>query len=97
MSLDTILDYRNQRIKVIWTNKEIKWGYFFYDFFEKRYWLWHLYFEAVEGYGEPGYDECFGYEPLLSLGGVESVANLKKMKYQVHISLMGEVQGVLSR
>ena len=92
-----ILDYRHQRIKLIWTDKKIRWDYFCDDFFEKRYWQWNPYFEAVEQYGEPGYDECFGYEPLLSLGGTESVANLKKMKYQVHISLMGEVQGVLSR
>jgi hypothetical protein len=49
----------------------------------------------VKKYGEPEYDECFGYEPLLSLGGKESVENLKKVKYEVHISLMGEIQGVL--
>jgi hypothetical protein len=91
-----ILDYRHQRIKVIWTDKEIGWDYFFDDFFQKRYWQWNPYFEAVEKYGEPEYDECFGYEPLLSLGGKESVENLKKVKYEVHISLMGELQGVLS-
>jgi hypothetical protein len=91
-----ILDYRHQRIKVIWTDKEIGWDYFFDDFFQKRYWQWNPYFDAVEKYGEPEYDECFGYEPLLSLGGKENVENLKKVKYEVHLTLMGEIQGVLS-
>jgi hypothetical protein len=86
-----ILDYRHQRIKVIWTDKEIGWDYFFDDFFQKRYWQWNPYFDAVEKYGEPEYDECFGYEPLLSLGGKENVENLKKVKYEVHLTLMGEI------
>lgn len=91
-----IVDYRHQRMKVIWVDKKIRWDCFFEDFYQK-YWQWHPYFEAVEKFGEPGYDECFGYEPLLSLGGKESVDHLKKVKYQVHIALMGEVQGVLSQ
>ncbi len=91
-----ILDYRHQRIKVLWTQKKIRWNFFLNNYFQDEYWQWHPYFEAVERYGEPEYDECFGYEPLLSLGGAESVANLKKVKYQVHLILIGEIQGVLS-
>lgn len=91
-----ILDYRHQRIKVMWTKRNIRWNYFLNNFFQEDYWRWNPYFEAVEKYGEPAYDECFGYEPLLSLGGKERVDNLKKVKYEVHISLIGEFQGVLS-
>ncbi len=91
-----ILDYRHHRIKVIWIDKEINWDYFFDDYYQERYWKWNPYFEAVKKYGEPSYDECFGYEPLLSLGGKENVEYLKKVKYKVHISLIAEFQGVLS-
>jgi hypothetical protein len=90
-----ILDYRHQRIEVLWTKKEIEWDFFFDDYYEKE-WQWNPYFEAVEKYGEPQYDECFGYEPLLSLGGKESVDNLRKMKYEVHISIIAQMQGILS-
>ena len=45
---------------------------------------------------EIAYNECFGYEPLLSLGGKENVDNLRKVNYEVHITIMAEIQGVLS-
>ena len=90
-----ILDYRHQRIKVLWVRQKIKW-YYFNDEFQERYWQWNPYFEAVEKYGEPGYDECFGYEPLLSLGGDESVDCLSKVNYKIHIYLITGFQGILS-
>ena len=51
------------------------------------------YEEAVDNYGELGYDECFGYVPLLALGGKESVSNLKKVKIREHIALITEMAG----
>ena len=90
----TIVDYRHQRLDIIGIDQKINWYFFFDDEF-KEYWQWDPYFEAVEKYGEPGYDECFGYEPLLSLGGDESVENLKKVNYKAHIFLMSEFQGIL--
>ncbi len=92
----SILDYRHQRIKVLWTQKKIMWDFFFNNYYRDKYWLWNPYFEAAEKYGEPEHDECFGYEPLLSLGGKESIDNLRKVKYEVHISLLATTQGVLS-
>jgi hypothetical protein len=35
----TILDYRHQRIKVVWTDQEIWWSYFFGDYYQQRYWI----------------------------------------------------------
>ena len=92
----TILDYRHQRLNILWTRQEIEWEYFLEDFYQKDYWQWNPYFEAVEKYGEPGYDECFGYEPLLSLGGDESVDFLSKVNYKIHIYLISDIQGILS-
>lgn len=91
-----IVDYRHQRIKVLWTKKEIEWDFFIDDYYQDRYWQWNPYFEAVDKYGELEYNECFGYEPLLSLGGKESVDNLRKVNYEVHITIMAEIQGILS-
>ncbi len=91
----TIADYRHQRTLVLWADKKISWNFFTDDFCKEEYLQCNPFFEAVEDYGELECDECFGYEPLLSLGGEESVDNLKKVKYKVHISLIGELQGVL--
>lgn len=51
------------------------------------------YQEAVQKYGALGYEECFGYVPLLALGGKESVEYLKKVKLKEHIALITELAG----
>ena len=43
--------------------------------------------------GKPAYDECFGYVPLLSLGGSEKPENLQKVKLREHLEIMYQVQG----
>lgn len=54
---------------------------------------WLPYREAVIKLGLPSYDECFGYEPILALGGSEKVDNLKKVKLVEHIYLIREIMG----
>ena len=71
----------------------------FEDFFEEveegvlddDYFTIKKYNAAVKKYGELEYDECFGYVPLLALGGKESVKNLKKVKMREHIALIAEM------
>lgn len=48
---------------------------------------------ATKKLGILEYDECFGYVPLLALGGKESVNNLKKVKILEHIALITEMTG----
>lgn len=48
---------------------------------------------AIKKLGTLEYDECFGYVPLLALGGEESVNNLKKVKIREHIALITEISG----
>jgi hypothetical protein len=48
---------------------------------------------AIKNFGNLEYDECFGYVPLLALGGKESVNNLKKVKIFEHIALITEMSG----
>ncbi|GHU61368.1 hypothetical protein FACS189418_0910 [Clostridia bacterium] len=54
---------------------------------------WNPYPDAVERYGKLEYDECFGYEPLLGLGGAEKVENLQKIKIKEHIQIITEFMG----
>ena len=48
---------------------------------------------AIKKLGDLEYDECFGYVPLLALGGKESVDNLKKVKIREHINLIYAMTG----
>ncbi|MFC7371360.1 T6SS immunity protein Tdi1 domain-containing protein [Fictibacillus iocasae] len=61
--------------------------------FRDEYLMWQPYPIAIEKYGEPEYDECFGYTPLLGLGGPEKVENLKKVKLREHILIITEFMG----
>lgn len=54
---------------------------------------WEPYPKAYSKYGRPDYDECFGYTPLLGLGGSEKVENLKKVKIREHILIITEFMG----
>ncbi|HOJ78501.1 MAG TPA: DUF1851 domain-containing protein [Bacillota bacterium] len=65
------------------------------DFLENTL-KWLPYPEAVAKYGRPKYNECFGYNTLLSLGGSEKVENLSKVKLVEHIYLICQMQGILS-
>ena len=49
--------------------------------------------EALQLLGVPAYDECFGYVPLLSLGGSEKPENLQKVKLREHLEIMYQAQG----
>ncbi|URZ07502.1 T6SS immunity protein Tdi1 domain-containing protein [Clostridium felsineum] len=63
------------------------------DYFIEKYLELDKYNEAIEKYGELEYDECFGYVPLLGLGGSEKVENLKKVKIKEHIELITQLVG----
>lgn len=45
--------------------------------------------------GVPAYDQCYGYFPLLALGGSESVDHIQIVDLQVHMDLMAQVSGPL--
>lgn len=51
------------------------------------------YKEAVGLYGIPDLDECFGYVPLLALGGSETPDHLKRCKIREHIYLISQLAG----
>ena len=63
------------------------------DYYMKKYFQISQYTEAVKRLGELEHDECFGYVPLLGLGGSEKVDNLDKVKIREHIELISQMVG----
>ena len=63
------------------------------DYFLEKYFQIPQYIEAVNKLGKLEQDECFGYVPLLGLGGSEKVQNLKKVKIREHIELISQLVG----
>ncbi len=87
------LNYRKGYVEVI----SAGFDYFFEDLLDMddigKELQWRPYPDAVKKYGEPTYDECFGYVPLLGLGGSEKVGNLQKVKLREHVLLITEFMG----
>lgn len=61
---------------------------------DETFWKYHFaieqYKEALEKNGTLAFDECFGYVPLLVLGGPESADHIRKVKMKEHIAIMAE-------
>lgn len=71
--------------------------FFFEDLFSGEFDEEHFtiskYIEAINKYGKLEYNECFGYTPILAMGGTESVEHLKKVKIREHIALISNFIG----
>ena len=52
-----------------------------------------LYRQAVLKHGALSYNQCFGFVPLLALGGVKDVDHMDKVKVLEHIYLMYQLTG----
>ncbi|WP_051702010.1 T6SS immunity protein Tdi1 domain-containing protein [Mycetocola saprophilus] len=65
------------------------------DTFMQKFLSWAPYPEAVSAQGPLEYDECFGFVPLLALGGPERADHLQKMKLIEHIQLIHHLVGPL--
>ena len=52
-----------------------------------------LYRQAVLKHGPLSYNQCFGFVPLLALGGVKDVDHMDKVKTLEHIYLMYQLTG----
>lgn len=63
------------------------------DYFTEKYFELPQYRAAIERLGKLEPDECFGYVPLLGLGGAEKVENLRKVKRREHIELISQLGG----
>ncbi|MEY8259164.1 T6SS immunity protein Tdi1 domain-containing protein [Oscillospiraceae bacterium 50-60] len=52
-----------------------------------------IYEAAVKKWGQLQFDECFGYTPLLRLGGSRNADHLRKVKIKEHIDLITQAVG----
>lgn len=62
--------------------------------YEKKFFDMRLYNEAVAKYGKPDFNECFGFFPLLVIGGTEDVDHLQKVSIKEHVLIMAQFGGV---
>ena len=63
------------------------------DIFNDDFFDISMYTEAIRTMGNIKVDECFGYVPLLGLGGSEKLENLKKVKIKEHIEIIAQLVG----
>lgn len=88
-----LLNLRHGLSKVI----ESGFQYFLEDIYDKDFIKDELdgenYFKAKMQPGEIAFEECYGYVPLLGLGGAEKVENLQKVKILEHISVIAQALG----
>lgn len=61
--------------------------------FQDDYFELPLYQEAVEKHGELDYNQCFGFVPLLALGGFKDTEHLDKVKIREHLLLITQLVG----
>lgn len=52
-----------------------------------------LYQEAVEKHGQLDYNQCFGFVPLLALGGFKDADHMDKVKIIEHIMIIVQLTG----
>lgn len=63
-----------------------------FEYTREEYLAYLPYEEAVNKYGKLEYDQCFGYTPLLSLGGYEKVDSLEKVDLMTHLEVIAQLQ-----
>lgn len=63
--------------------------------FDKKFFDRELYQAAVKQQGTLQFDECFGFVPLLGLGGSKTVSRLQKVKIKEHIALITQALGIV--
>lgn len=61
--------------------------------FDARFFELAEYEAATNKLGQLRFDECFGYVPLLGLGGSKKADNLRKVKIKEHIALIAQSAG----
>ncbi len=88
-----IVKYKNGVFKGMASGFDFFWEDLEANVFNEKYFEIQKYNEAVEKIGTLKFDECFGYVPLLGLGGSERVENLKIVKIREHIELITQLVG----
>lgn len=88
-----IIKYKSGSFKGIASGFDFFWDDINTEYFCNEFFELNKYNEAIEFHGHLEFDQCFGYVPLLGLGGSEKVENLKKVKIREHIELITQLVG----
>lgn len=88
-----LLNYRRGIVKTILFSFEFFFQNLEDEDFKNEDLDWNPYLNAAEKYGEPNFDECFGYVPLLGLGGSEKIENLQKVKLNEYLYIITQTMG----
>jgi len=91
------VDYRHGETEIIGQSLNLFFKNHADDYNLQQRLRWEPYPAARARLGMPAFDECFGYVPLLALGGPETVDHLEKVKLREHIYLISQVAGVPER
>lgn len=90
-----IVEYRYGTSKIMISNFDLFMVLLNDDSFTKKFFRFDFYNKLTKEQGSLENDECFGYVPLLVLGGTEKIENIKKVKLKEHILLMSEALGMI--
>lgn len=88
-----MIKYNMGDLKCLASKIPIFWRKMLDKTFLDDYFEFEQYNKAVSRLGELAFDECFGYTPLLGLGGKKKVENLEKVNAKVHIELITQMMG----
>ena len=88
-----MIAYKNGDIECLSSRIHIFWRNMLNKSFLDKFFEFEQYNKAVSKLGELAFDECFGYTPLLGLGGKKKVENLEKVNAKVHIELITQMLG----
>jgi hypothetical protein len=89
----TLVNFGKKVLDVLTKNVAVLYISLLSDQFCDRHLFWRNYPLATEKYGDLSYDECFGYVPLLGLGGKEKVENLQKVKIKEQLLVIAQLLG----
>lgn len=88
-----IVYYRNQDFEVVGKKMSHFLNFIKDKDFQNDYFDIILFQDAVKKYGNLTYQQCFGFVPLLALGGTKSVDNLEKVNISEHLSILTQLTG----
>ena len=87
-----IVQYNIQDLDIICKGMDLFVQYLDNEYITKKFEL-DLYRQAVSKHCALSYNQCFGFVPLLALGGVKDVGHMDKVKVLEHIYLMYQLTG----
>ena len=87
-----ILEYKTENIRILIKRFKHFLMYYTDEYILKKLDI-PLYNEAVAKFGPLEYDECFGFVPILPLGGKKDVEHMDKVKIREHLYLLVQFTG----